>query len=147
MAAIVDPLALHVPVQLAELIGQLQHLIDLAEAQTGRNVYDPLVVDLHTATSQTINLPAEAHQIETVQVSSDTACIVKLYRVDQVSGPAGKLIGQLYIPAGGAAPLDLNCPIPPTSCQLLVTTSAAVANGAAVVTLARTRTGGYPYAG
>ena len=135
------------PVELAEMIGQLQHIIDLQEALIGRNVYDPLVIDLHIATSQIFNLPAEAHQIETVQVSSDTAVTVKVYRVDQYSGPSGKLIGQVYIPAASAAPpLQLNCPIPPTQCQLLITTSAAVTTGACVVTLARSRSGGFPYA-
>lgn len=136
------------PVQLAELIGQLQHVIDLFEIQIGRNVYDPLVIDLSKGTSQTIYLPAEAHQLETVQVSGDTAATVKLYRIDQYSGPSGKLIGQVFMPANSVAPpLAINCPVPPTQCQLLITTSAAVVNGACVVTLARSRNGGFPYAG
>ena len=136
------------PEELAELIGQMQHLIELLEAQVGRSPYDPIVIDLSVAASQTINLPAEAHQLELAQLSGDTAVTVQFFRLDQQSGPNGKLIGQVFLPANSAAPpLALNCPIPPTSCQLKVVTSAAVTKGACVVTLARTRPGGFPYAG
>ncbi len=134
--------------ELAELIGQMQHFIDLQEALIGRNPYDPLVVDLSKGTSQTIYLPAEAHQLELVQVSGDTAATIKLFRLDERSGLSGKLIGQVYMPANSVAPpLALNCPIPPEACQLIITTSAPVVNGACVITLCRTRPGGYPYAG
>ena len=147
----VIPASAHDPAQiateLAALVGQVQHLIDLAELSVGRNVYDPLVVDLSAGTSQTIFLPSEAHQIETVQVSSDTAATIQLYRIDQYSGTSGKLIGQIYTIAGATGvPLQLNCPIPPTSCQLKIVTSVAIAHGAAVVVLARSRSGGFPYA-
>lgn len=134
--------------QLAELIGQTQHLIELNEALIGRNPYDPLVVDLSKGTSQTVFLPAEACQIEQIQVSGDTAATIKFFRVTEASGPTGKLIGQVYLPANNVAPpLQLNCPVPPEGCSLIVSTSGAIVNGSCVVTLARTRPGGYPYAG
>lgn len=134
--------------ELAELIGQMQHLIELQEALIGRNPYDPLIVDLSKGVSQTIYLPAEAHQLELAQVSGDTACTIKFLRVSERSGPAGQLIGQVYMSATSVAPpLQLNCPIPPEGCQLIITTSAPVVNGACVITLCRTRPGGYPYAG
>ena len=140
----------HTPltIQLAEIIGQLQHLIDLSESASGRNIYDPLIVDLSGGTSQTFALPAESHTVETVTLSSDTAATVRLYRVDQRSGPAGTLIGQATLPAAGPGiTLRLNCPIPPSAASLKVTTSVAVTNGACVVTLARLSSGRYPDVG
>lgn len=135
--------------QMAELIGQIQHLIELEEALIGRNPYTPLVVDLSKGTSQTVNLPAEGHQIETLQVSGDTGVTVKIFLQHQgVLSSGGQLIGQVYMPANSVAPpLVLNCAVPPTGATLLITTSGAVVNGSCVVTLARTRPGGYPYAG
>lgn len=153
MAEVQAPMDLHrVSEQLAELIGQTQHLIELQEALVGRNPYAPIVVDLHVGTSQIVNLPAEACQIEQVQVSGDTAVTTKFFLVSDISGPAGKLIGQIYMPANAPVPaLALNCPVTPGgnpgSNTLIITTSAAIANGSCVITLARTRPGGYPYAG
>lgn len=133
----------------AEIIGQLQRMIDLLDASSGRNPYTPIVVDLSKGQSQTIDLPAEAHQIEAMQVSGDTAATVKVFL--QHSGilqAAGQLIGQVYSPASSVAPpLILNCPVPPLRAALTITTSVAMTNGALVITLARVRPGGYPYAG
>lgn len=149
MAADEAPLNLHrVSEQLAELIGQTQHLIELQEALIGRNPYMPLIVDLSKGTSQEIYLPAEAHQIETIQVSGDTAATIRFFLVTDAAGPAGKVIGQIYMPAQSVAPpLVINCPVPPEACQLIIATSAAITNGSCTITLARTRPGGYPYAG
>lgn len=137
--------------QMAELIGQTQHLIDLQETMIGRNVYTPLVVDLHVGTSQVINLPVESHQIELAQVSGDTAVTTKFFLVDGAGerGPSGVLIAQIYMPINQPCPpLAINCPVRPgPNNQLIITTSAAVANGSCVITLARTRPGGFPYAG
>lgn len=135
---------------IAELVGQTQHLIELQEALIGRNVYDPIIVDLSTATSQTFTLPPEAHQLELVTISSDTAATVKLFRQGpDLFGSAGKLIGQVYVAANQpASTVALNAPVPPSNANnLIVTTSVAIAHGALVIVLARTRPGGYPYAG
>lgn len=147
------PMDMHrVSEQLAELIGQTQHLIELQEALIGRNPYPPIVVDLSKGTSQTINLPAEACQIEQIQVSGDTASTTKFFLVSDVYGPTGRLIGQIYMPANAPVPaLALNCPVAPGGNQgsntLIITTSAAIVNGSCVITLSRTRPGGYPYVG
>ena len=140
----------HTPltIQLAEIIGQLQHLIDLSESACGRNIYDPLVIDLSAGTSQTVALPSESHTVETVTLSSDTAATVKLYRVEPRSYPVGTLIGQVYVPAGASGvAVRLNCPVRPVAASLKITTSATVTNGACVVTLRRERPGGYPDVG
>ena len=140
----------HIPltIQLAEIIGQLQHLIDLSEAASGRNIYDPLVVDLSVALSQTVPLPSESHTLVGVTLSSDTAATVQLYRIDPYAGPSGKLIGQAYLPAAAVAVyVRLDCPVSPTAASLKVVTSAAIVHGAAVVTLAQLRSGRYPNVG
>lgn len=135
-------------IQLAEIIGQLQHLIDLSEAASGRNIYDPLVIDLSVALSQTVPLPSESHTIVGVTLSSDTAATIKLFLVEPRSYPVGTLIGQVYIPAGASGvAVRLNCPVRPVAAWLKITTSAAVVNGACVVTLRRERPGGYPDVG
>lgn len=137
--------------QLAELIGQTQHLIELQEALVGRNPYAPIVVNLAAGTSQTVNLPAEGHQIEMAQVSGDTASTIKFFLLDGAGerGTGGTLIAQVYLPAQNVAPpLSINCPVRPgNNNQLLITTSGSIVNGSCTITLARTRPGGYPYAG
>lgn len=142
---------LRLPEMLAELVGLTQHLVDLNEALIGRNPYTPIVVDLHVGTSQTINLPVEAHQLELAQVSGDTAVTTKMFLLDGAGeqGTAGRLIAQIYMPINQPCPpLALNCPVRPgNNNQLIITTSAPVANGSCVITLSRTRPGGYPYAG
>lgn len=149
-ASVHDPLGVHLPMQLAEQIGQLQHIIELLEATAGPNHYDPIPVDLAGLTAATVNLPAEACELVQATISTSVAATFKLYRVagnaGDLNGPAGKLVGQVYIPAGGNAPLPLDCPIPPGGCQLIITASAAVTIGAVTLVLRRVRSGGYPYA-
>ena len=136
-----------IPAMLASIIGQLQHLIDLAELAQDQSPYDPIVVDLSTSQSITVHLPNEAHTVAQLHITTSTAATIQIYRVDQRSGPSGQLIGALVIPANGASgDITLNAPMPPTGAQLLITSSAAITTGFATIRLLPARLGGYPYA-
>lgn len=138
--------------QLAELIGQVQSLLDLARFSVGRPPYPPTVATLDTLTAATVTLPAEAHTIEAVQLSTDTATVCTVTLNDPHAPGGGRVIARIVAPVGVTAPIPVNCAVPPirnsnNGGTLSLTLAPAPAHGSLHVLLTPQAPGGYPYAG
>lgn len=149
-----DPMGLHIGVQLAEMIGQLQRVIDLLEIAADPTPYDPIVIDLTTNgggnTPWIVNLPAEAHQLAYIHLTTETTTTFKLYLIGpDANGPAGKLIGWFRVDAASAmgSGIALGVKVPAGGYQLQLVSSATIAGaGGAFIRLGRASQGGYPHA-
>lgn len=133
--------------QLAEIIGQLQHVLDLADQRIGRPRYLPLIVALDGLTATTEMLPAEAHTLAAVQVSTDTAAILTLTLNDPHAPGGARQIARVVCPVGVTAPIPLDVAVPPSGCTLGIAASAAPAHASLHILLQPQLPGGYPYAG
>lgn len=135
--------------QLAEIIGQLQHVLDLAGTvpQVGRPSYPPQVVTLDALTTVDLLLPAGPLCIDALQVSSDTAFTLTAALLDKTRPGGSLVVARVVVPVGVAPVLPLFVDVPPAPCVLRFTASVAPAACALHVLLRPTLPGGYPYVG
>lgn len=133
--------------QLAEIIGQLQHVIDLIALLGGHPHYLPLIATLDGATADTLYLPSAAHTLAGVQVSTDTATILSLSLLDPHQPGGSVQVARIIAPVGVSGWVPLEVSVPPSSCQLALAASVAPAHASVHVLLRPQIPGGYPYAG
>lgn len=133
--------------QLAEMIGQLQHMVDLLEIAFGRPKFPPLVETMDGQTTVTDYLPDMAHTIASIQVSTDTACTITATLLNRYAPGGKQVIARVVCPIGVTPSLPLDVPVPPADCQIQLTASASPTHCSVILQLQPQIPGGYPYAG
>lgn len=134
--------------QLAALIGQLQHLIDLMECRFGRPRYLPVVMDVSGRVTNVFNPPSGVMRLDSVVLSTDTPIPSFAIALSAPSFPGGTYnVFQGSAPAGIAPSLPLNVLLPPDCTGVVVNLSAGPTHGYFVFMFSSVIPGGYPYVG
>lgn len=133
--------------QLAEIIGQLQHLITLADYYVGRPLYDPLAIDASNLTTITVSVP--------------TGCVLAMLGMSMTSGtnvsvtvnapsiPGGSKLVALYhsSSSGIMGPQPIEAYIPPDCTGVTIILGGAQTTAYFMLLFRPVIPGGYPYAG
>lgn len=138
--------------QLAEIIGQLQHLITLAEYAVGRPALALPPVPFSIAsgvTSETIDPPIAPCTLVAALLGMDGANSLSVtISILSPSLPGGsKIIGQGRLNENASLSLTLNAFIPPDCTGIVITPQSGAANWAGTLTFRPVIPGGYPYVG
>lgn len=140
-----NPLDVMRPLQ--EIVGLLQTLNERVERGLGAVPYLPLVISQDGATSTTTALPvADRARLTGLTVTTDTACVLSI-ALSAVGIPGGsQTIARLVLPANGSLSLPLAVRVPAGGAPALtVTSSAAPAHCALIVSMAPATPGAYPH--
>lgn len=134
--------------QLAEIIGQLQHLIQLAEYAIGRPALPPVTFSLASpGASVTVDPPMAPCTLVAALISMDGANALGVtVSILAPSLPGGsRVIGSGKLNENAALPLALDAYVPPDCSGIVITPSNTAANWAGTLTFRPVIPGGYPY--